>query len=148
MGQSCSSRETPKRSVAPKMEADQEDTKELDSVSCETFENEESVEIVRQQGFKMTLLQGQRDREESARQSGELVMNQRVRYLKNKAKGTVIDKVHVVGVHSDHEPYYTIQYRNDNDNDESLVEKQTTRDRLETVEWDDELSWEILSAKL
>jgi len=85
------------------------------------------------------------------------VKNQRVRYY-HKASGTWFDDAHVVGVHHDDgadRPYYTIRYRPDDDDDGAaatngagmMMEKQTTYDRLEPAEWDEDETGKILSRR-
>jgi hypothetical protein len=100
------------------------------------------------------LVAAQRQREDDA--APLFVNNQRVRYL-FKATETWYDAV-IVAVHLDdgpEKPYYTIAYtRHDVETDcdnESVVarrvEKQTTPDRLERVEFDAELTLANLMAK-
>ena len=97
---------------------------------------------------KRRLLSEQKEREDQANEIGTFVKNQRARYL-HKASGEWFD-AQVVGVHHDDgpdNPYYTIQYQSSQD-DGKRIEKQTTGDRLDSVEWDEEQSWEILSSKM
>ena len=92
------------------------------------------------------ILADQKKREEEARESGSFVKNQPAHYF-HKSSGQWFES-HVVGVHHDDDPdnpYYTIKYRSA---DGEQIEKQTTGDRLNSVEWDEERSWEILSARL
>ena len=93
---------------------------------------------------KRRLLSDQKEREDRASEAGMFVKNQRALYL-HKASGQQVD-AQVVGVHHDDgpdNPYYTIQYQPSQDGER--IEKQTTGDRLDTVEWDEESSWEIMS---
>jgi hypothetical protein len=98
---------------------------------------------------KRTMLEGQRKREEEAALISQLAKNQRVRYY-HKCSRTWFE-AHVVAVHFDDgvdEPYYTIRYSESlapfRTCSQGLQERQTTTDRLEVVDWDDEKSWSVL----
>lgn len=124
------------------------------AAKLEEYDEEEAQQEASQAAHRQRVLEGQVERESKARQSGIFVKNQRVRYF-HKASQQWIDDAHVVGVHHDDgadRPYYTIQYRNRPDDSSSVddppqppMEKQTTHDRLEAAEWDEEKTWSILS---
>ena len=120
-------------------------------------EEEETNNISSEALQKQQLLQAQRHREEEATRRNKYCDKQRVRYF-YKAANKWYDAV-VVGVHYDDgpdKPYYTILYvRNevemDEEGNESVihkkVEKQTTPDRLERVNFDADKTWDVLSQK-
>ena len=90
------------------------------------------------------LIEGQKKREQNASARNQYVKQQRVRYY-HKTSDQWIDEAVVVGVHYDDgpdKPYYTIKYNLPEDG--STMEKQTTEDRLEEVEFDEQKTWEIL----
>ena len=104
---------------------------------------------------KVQIIGTQRQREEVASGKGAFVENQRVRYF-FKGNETWYDAI-IVGVHYDDgpdRPYYTIRFwrncpeyeENHMDSvDRQVVEKQTTPDRLERVNFDPELTWKALT---
>jgi len=112
-----------------------------------TAEQKQQQEIER----KKCLLQSQKEREiQAAAQTelGSFVKNQRARYF-HKLSEQWYNDAHIVGVHHDDgvdQPYYTIRYRKPEEIES--IEKQTTRDRLEYAEWEEEKTWTILSKKV
>lgn len=108
-----------------------------------------------EQQKNLQIIDNQRQREEVASAKGVFVENQRVRYF-FKTNETWYDAI-IVGVHYDDgpdRPYYTIRYwRNSVDCNENqidsvvrhVVEKQTTPDRLERVDFDPQLTWKALT---
>jgi hypothetical protein len=97
---------------------------------------------------KQRILSVQKAQEENARASGFFCLHQRTRYL-HKSSGEWLD-AQVMAVHRDDgpdNPYYTIQYYNQASQN-MRIEKQTTGDRLEALEWDENRVWEILSSKM
>lgn len=108
---------------------------------------EEEDENLKETDPEIMLLQGQKSREIEALAKGDFCKHQRARYL-HKASQSWFDDSYVVGVHYDDgidRPYYTIVYRPNPI--EEPVEKQTTRDRLDYVPWDEKKTREILSQK-
>lgn len=104
----------------------------------------------REERQRQRMLEGQKKREEDARTLSQFVKNQRVRYY-HKLSDAWVEEVRVAGVHHDDgadRPYYTIQFCRDAEDGspQEKVEKQTTSDRLEAAEWDEDKSWAILSA--
>lgn len=104
---------------------------------------------------KRRIIELQRKREEMASVNDTFVVNQQVSYF-FKANETRYNAT-IVGVHYDDgpdRPYYTVRFwRNEvEDNDEGIesvvcqiVEKQTTPDRLERVDFDPEQTWRVLN---
>ena len=93
------------------------------------------------------LIAGQKQREERAKEQRVFTKKQRCFYF-HKPTEMWLDTAQVVGVHCEDDPqnpYYTIQY-SPLDSDE-VIEKQTTRNRLAYIEWDEELTWRILSKR-
>jgi hypothetical protein len=87
-------------------------------------------------------LASQQEREIKAIDVNQFVTNQRIRYY-HKLSDKWFDG-HVVAVHLDDgpdKPYYTISYITRQD---ERIEKQTTQDRLELLEFDEEKTWVIL----
>lgn len=112
--------------------------------SMDEEEDEEEEDEAEQQ--RRMLLESQRDLEREALSGCRFAKLQRVRYY-HKMSDTWINGAHIVGVHYDDgpdKPYYTIQYNDDC----RKVEKQTTVDRLKPSSWEEDKTWEILSAKL
>jgi len=96
---------------------------------------------------KAVLLEGQQEREQKASELDQFAKQQRVRYYHKLSDQWIEDAV-VEGVHHDdgpEKPYYTIRYVRPEDG--AKMEKQTTEDRLEGMEFDPEKTWEILEAK-
>lgn len=99
---------------------------------------------------KKSILLSQKEREIQAAGEtavGSFIKNQRVRYF-HKLSETWMNDAFIAGVHHDDgvdQPYYTIRYTKP-DTGES-IEKQTTHDRLEYAEWDEEKTWRIISCK-
>ena len=101
------------------------------------------------------IVEAQRKREEMASLKNAFVVNQQASYF-CKATETRYDAT-IVGVHFDDgpdRPYYTVRFwRNEVENEEEggesvvrrSVEKQTTPDRLERVDFDPEQTWRILN---
>jgi hypothetical protein len=107
-------------------------------------EDEERSEKLRKLERKSHMLSEQKEGEERATASGVFIKKQSARYL-HKASKRWFD-AHVVGVHLDDgpdNPYYTIKYQS---TDGEWIEKQTTQERLEPVEWDEDRTWKILSS--
>lgn len=100
----------------------------------------------REREHRNRLIEGQKNREETASSRNQFTKQQRVRYY-HKISDQRIDEAVVVGVHYDDgpdKPYYTIKYNRPQDG--STMEKQTTEDRLEEVEFDEQKTWAILDA--
>ena len=127
----------------------------------EEEDQEQQQQQQREIDQKQRMLSDQKEREEKAKAVGAFVKNQSARYH-HKLSGEWFD-AQIVGVHHDdgvENPYYTIQYHKsvpssaaegeegEQQQERILVEKQTTGDRLEHVEWDEEVAWSILSKKL
>ena len=107
----------------------------------------EKVPQEKQKSADELILEGQKSREVQALARDDFCKNQRARYL-HKASQTWFDNAHIVGVHHDDgvdQPYYTIMYHPRPE--EEPVEKQTTRDRLAHVPWDEQKTLEILSSR-
>ncbi|KAL7555352.1 hypothetical protein ACA910_001388 [Epithemia clementina (nom. ined.)] len=93
------------------------------------------------------ILDAQKSSEVQALARDDFCKNQRARYL-HKASQTWYNDALVVSVHNDdgvEKPYYTILYHPRPG--EEPVEKQTTRDRLAHVPWDENKTREILSSR-
>jgi hypothetical protein len=93
--------------------------------------------------YKKSLLVGQLEREVKAGESNHFAKHQRIRYH-HKTTDEWLDG-YIVAVHDDDgpdKPYYTISYE-PRDRD-GRVEKQTTIDRIEPVEFDGEKTWAIM----
>jgi len=105
--------------------------------------------------YAQSLVEGQYQREQTALAQDSFCKLQRVQYYHKHTDswigGSEDDDVVIVGVHHDDghdKPYYTIQYHVTEDTGERrLVEKQTTGDRLRTVPWNAQKTWNILSTK-
>jgi hypothetical protein len=104
--------------------------------------------------MKQSALQSQEEKERQAEMMGLFVKKQRVRYL-HKATEQWFE-AHIIGVHLDDgpdKPYYTIKYKKydvavgDDGNEvisETIMEKQTTPDRLERVPFCEDESWKLI----
>jgi hypothetical protein len=127
----------------PSMKGDDDDD---EVVAKRRQEEEEEEQKRRDELHKQRLLAGQKQREEEAAASGSFAKHQRVRYY-HKTSDTWIEEAEVIGVHHDDGPeaYYTIQYFHPETSDK--MEKQTTKDRLQPLEWNEEKMWVILSKK-
>jgi len=131
--------------LAPRRKNEKEESStDGDETTAEKKVSEEEEKLQREYEHKKRVLEGQREREMKARAEGKFTKNQRARYQKSP---DMIHDAHIVGVHYDdgvENPYYTIQYERENGD---RVEKQTTPDRLEHVDFDEEKAWAILSKK-
>jgi hypothetical protein len=117
---------------------------EVDEAENKTRPQRKDAAAQRGLEYKRSLLEDQRERETKARASNQFVKHQRIRYH-HKVTNEWFDG-HVVAVHHDDgpdKPYYTITYKPQGCAERS--EKQTTEDRLEPVEFDEEATWEILA---
>jgi hypothetical protein len=121
---------------------------------AETQQEPSETDEERQLGLKKAALQSQKEKEKQAESMGSFVKKQRVKYL-HKATEQWFD-AHIIGVHFDDgpdKPYYTIKYKKDDgavgDNgdeiiSETIMEKQTTPDRLERVPFCEDESWKLI----
>lgn len=109
-------------------------------------QDEEDDPERRETEHRNRLLEGQKNREQKASARNQYTKQQRVRYY-HKISDQWIGEAVIVGVHYDDgpdKPYYTIKYNRPEDG--STMEKQTTDDRLEEVEFDEQKTWAILDA--
>mmetsp|Transcript_5916 Transcript_5916/g.16075 ORF Transcript_5916/g.16075 Transcript_5916/m.16075 type:complete len:254 (-) Transcript_5916:770-1531(-) len=101
-----------------------------------------------QLSWKESLLENQKTRECEAMLVGRFIKNQRVTYFHKRTEVWYHD-AYVLAVHLDDgpdNPYYTIRYIKETRSGYSqMMEKQTTRDRLQYVLWDDDKSWQLLN---
>ena len=136
--------------LAPRKKQEKESSTD-DTDGEKTAEKTEEEEMLRlEREHTKRVLEGQRKREMKASAEGRFTKNQRVRYFKKSNSPEHPDTykdAHIVDVHYDdgiENPYYTIQYERE---DGDRVEKQTTGDRLKSVDFEEEQAWAILSEK-
>ena len=147
----CAAASLPKLSDDPEDEAQQQQQQpqlahDVDTLRQRQQHRQEEDRERRETEHRNRLIEGQKDREQKASALNQYTKQQRVRYF-HKTSDQWIDEAIVVGVHYDDgpdKPYYTIKYSRPED--EATIEKQTTEDRLEEVEFDEEKTWAILDS--
>lgn len=148
--------------VAPKQRNDsKDDCKNVDKKN-QTGKGKNNVdklalkraEDAKRKAERIRKIRTQFELEKTAEKNGVLAKKQRVRYY-HKIADTYFPAF-VVGVHFDDgpdRPYYTIKYKKpesetDSDGKEHTtfhsIEKQTDSNRLTTVPWDEEKTWDII----
>lgn len=99
--------------------------------------------------MEQDIMHAQKVLETQALARNSFTKNQRVEYM-HKATGKKYEAV-VVDVHFDDgldRPYFTVRYKRSSGNPSEIIEKQTTRDRLTHVAFDEAKTYKILSSKL